>query len=126
MAPGIAEALFATAIGLAAAYGFVHSRAHNPLFAITPGQMPACDSPAARHLLRTAIDDSLAAHTEGLHTLRVDTVIEDVPDAGPDPDRRTCVATVLTNAGRKLLVFTLTWSDAAKNDVYLEIPGGLD
>jgi hypothetical protein len=87
--------------------------------------MPTCTSSVARHGLRQTIDGSPAAEQTGLVVQRIGPVSEDIPATGPNPDRRTCLAEVFTNAGRDLVVFTLTWSSAEQAGVYLEIPGGL-
>ena len=113
------------ALGVVAAAAFMRERSHNSLLDITPGQMPTCTSSVARHGLRRTIDGSPAAEQTGLVVQRIGSVSEGIPDTGSNPDRRTCLAEVFTNAGRDLVVFTLTWSSAEQADVYLEIPGGL-
>ncbi|MBE7198921.1 MAG: hypothetical protein INR70_14125 [Parafilimonas terrae] len=113
------------ALGLAAV-GHMRTRGQDGLFAITPGRMPACDSPVSRRGLRNTITDAPGAKLVGLTVSRVDTVGELASEPASAPDRRVCLATVFTNAGRKLVGFTLTWANAAKDDVHLELPYGID
>lgn len=112
------------ALGVAGAVG--HLRRQDGLFAITPGQMPACDSPVSRRGLRNTITNAPGAKLVGLTVSQIDTVSELASEPASTPDRRVCLATVFTNAGRKLVGFTLTWVNAAKDDVYLELPYGID
>ncbi|MCJ2126972.1 hypothetical protein [Methylobacterium sp. J-077] len=113
-------------LGLAGFVGHIWARGQDSHFAITPGQMPACDSPVSRRGLRDTITDAPAAKLVGLTVLRINTVGELASEPASAPDRRICIATVFTNAGRKLIGFTLSWASEAKDDVYLELPYGID
>ncbi|WP_147764200.1 hypothetical protein [Methylobacterium sp. WL12] len=112
--------------GVAGAVGIMRGRGQDSLFTITPGQMPACDSALSRRGLRDTITNAPGARLIGLTVQRVDAVSELASNPSRTPDQRVCIATVFTNAGRKLVGFTLFWANAAKDDVYLELPGGID
>ncbi len=115
-----------TALGVAGAFALVHMRGHDDLLAITPGQMPACDSTISRHGLLNTITNAPRAKLMGLSMQRIDVVSELASDPSPAPDRRVCLAVVYTNAGRKLVGFTLTWANEEKSEVYLDLPYGID
>ena len=114
------------ALGLAGVVGHMRARGQDSLFAITPWQMPACDSPVSRHGLRDTITDAPGAKLVGLTVSRIHTVGELASEPASAPDRRVCIATVFTNAGRKLVGFTLSWANETKDDVFLELPYGID
>ena len=86
--------------------------------------MPACDSSAIRQLLKQTLEQP-NAETDNLRVLKL-TSVGDVSTAfTPEekqarPDRRRCVAETYTNAGHGLVVFQIDWTDAARNDLYLE------
>src|SRR3954451_10964146 len=63
----------------------------NALLAITPGQMPACDSPPTRHLLTQAINGSPTAHRQGLVLHKVGNVRDAFPGIAEYAGQRTCV-----------------------------------
>lgn len=89
------------------------------------GRMPQCDSPFTRDLLTKVVNQSPAAQ-QGLKLLKVNEVSDFAagsPGALADPqaDSRNCSAFVFTNAGKAILFFQLTWGDAKKDEVWLEI-----
>ena len=115
-----------TALGVGGAFALLHMRGRDDMLAITPGQMPTCDSTVTRHGLLSTIMNAPRAKMIGLAVQRIDVVSELASDPSTAPDRRVCLAVVYTNAGRKLVGFTLTWVSQAKSEVYLELPYGID
>ena len=113
-------------LSLGGAYELMRVHSRDPLFAITPGQMPACDGVVSRHGLYGTLAGSQQAKLTGPTVQKIDKVAELGADPGPNPDRRVCVAAVFTNAGRKLVSFALSWATETKDDVYLEVPYGID
>lgn len=91
---------------------------------LTPGVLPACDSPYTRRLLRRTIEQAPAAHAAGLQVLRLGFMrhhLDGVRDTSQLP-ARVCEAEVFANAGRRTLGFSLEWTDAEKNEVWLSVP----
>ena len=97
--------------------------ARNALLAITPGQMPACDSPPTRHLLTQAINGSPAARTQGLVLHRVGSMRDAFPGIAEYAGQRTCVAEIYTNAGRENVTAVLSWTSADPDEVHLGVLG---
>src|SRR4051812_23423454 len=79
------------ALGLAGSMALINLRRPNALLSITPGEMPACPTPVARHGLRQTINAAPATQQSGLLVQKIGSVAEDVPDTGLNPDRRTCL-----------------------------------
>ena len=87
---------------------------------LTPGVLPACDSPFTRTLLKQAP----AVHAAGLKVLRLGFMqhhLDSVRDASGLPTR-VCEAEVFANAGRRTLGFSLEWTGADKDEVWLSVP----
>ena len=91
---------------------------------LTPGILPACDSPFTRKLLKQSIEKAPAARTAGLEVLRLGVMrhhLDSVGDASQLPTR-VCEAEVFANAGRRALGFTLEWTTTGKDEVWLSVP----
>lgn len=107
------------------------------------GQLPACDSPLARHLLTQAVETNTSpligpvkVHKVGQITdyMAFVTALAGGPDAklDPNPDadmlaaranlqnRRSCAAQVFTSRGQHLYNYAIVWTSDAKDEVYLE------
>lgn len=113
-------------LGLIGVGSYFMFGSHHPQPSFEPGHMPACNSGFVRQLLKETIEEP-SPSGEVFQVQKIGG-IDDASNAfTPEeiharPDRRRCVATVFTNAGRQLVVFQIDWSDNAKNEVYLEIP----
>jgi len=113
-------------LSLGGAYKLMRVHSRDPLFTITPRQMPACDGAFSRLGLYSTVAGSQQAKLTGLSVQKIDTFAELAADPGTSPDRRVCLATVFTNAGRKLVGLTLSWANNAKDGAYLQLPYGID
>ncbi len=91
---------------------------------IVAGQMPVCESDAARRLLRESIDKSPRAIQSGLKVSEIGTIKDYAVDPGraanPMVDLRFCQATVYTNGGSGQIHFVMKWLDPAKSRLWLE------
>lgn len=91
---------------------------------IVAGQMPVCESEAARRLLRESIDKSPRAIQSGLKVSEIGTIKDYAVDparaANPMVDLRFCQATVHTNGGSGQIHFVMKWLDPAKSRLWLE------
>ncbi|KQO60421.1 hypothetical protein ASF22_22375 [Methylobacterium sp. Leaf87] len=97
--------------------------ARDALLAITPGQMPACDSPPSRHMLAQAVSGSPAARTQGIVLQKVGSLRDAFPGINEYEGQRTCLAEIYTNAGRETATTILTWTSADRNEVHLSVIG---
>ncbi|WP_024513344.1 hypothetical protein [Bradyrhizobium sp. ARR65] len=90
------------------------------------GRMPQCDSSFIRELLIKAVNQSPAGQN-GLKVLKVNeigdfAVVGPLGTSGdPEAEARNCSAFTLTNAGKAIFFFELTWSSPKKDEVWLEI-----
>ncbi|WP_156647818.1 hypothetical protein [Methylobacterium sp. Leaf87] len=91
---------------------------------LTPGVLPVCDSPFTRKLLKQTIEQASAARATGLEVLRLGFMrhhLDGVRDTTQLP-ARVCEAEVFANAGRQTLGFSLEWTSAEKDEVWLSVP----
>ncbi len=91
---------------------------------LTQGVLPACDSPYTRKLLRQTIEQAPASRAVGLQVMRLGFMrhhLDGVRDTSQLP-ARVCEAEVFANAGRRTLGFSLEWTGAEKNEVWLSVP----
>jgi len=95
--------------------------ARDALLAITPGQMPACDSPPTRHMLAQAVSGSPAARTQGLVLQKVGSLRDAFPGVAEYGGRRTCLGEVYTNAGHVAVTAILTWTTPQRDEVHLNV-----
>ncbi len=111
-------------VGCAVAAFFIpRQSAREALLAITPGQMPACDSTVTRHLLTQAVAGSPAARTQGLVMQKVGSVRDAFPGMALYGGQRTCVAEIYTNAGRDTVTATLSWTSPNQDESTSTSPG---
>ena len=82
---------------------------------IRPGEMPGCDQPVVTRLLKDTLTESPPGAARNVAVLGVSSVAE---KAGGH-DRRLCAATVFTNAGNYQVSYTIEWTDAAKDKLWL-------
>ena len=80
-----------------------------------PGEMPGCDQPAVTRLLRDAIAESPSGAARNVSVLGVTFIAEKTSAE----DRRVCAATVFTSAGNYQITYTIEWTDAAKDKLWL-------
>ena len=95
--------------------------ARDALLAITPGQMPACDSPPTRHMLALAVSGSPTARTHGLVLQKVGSLRDAFPGVAEYDGRRTCLGEVYTNAGHVAVTAILTWTTPKRDEVHLNV-----
>ena len=94
------------------------------LAGLTPGVLPACDSPTTRRLLKQTLEQAPASRAAGLTVLRLGVLrhhLESVRDA-TGLEVRVCEAEVFANAGRRTLGVSLEWTSAEKDEVWLSVP----
>ncbi|MFY9294413.1 MAG: hypothetical protein WAP03_27560 [Methylorubrum rhodinum] len=90
----------------------------------TAGTLPACDSSYTRKLLRQTIEQAPASRAVGLQVLRLGFMrhhFDGVRNTSQLP-ARVCEAEIFANAGRRTLGFSLEWTCAEKDEVWLSIP----
>ena len=81
------------------------------------GKMPECNSKAVAALLRQATEDS--PRMKAVSGKLFDAI--DLADApGSTIDRRICSATLFTTFGKEPIRFTLEWTTAARDMVWLQ------
>ena len=94
------------------------------LAGLTPGVLPACDSPTTRRLLKQTLEQAPASRAAGLTVLRLGVLrhhLESVRDA-TGLEVRVCEAEVFANAGRRTLGVSLEWTDGDRREVWLSVP----
>ena len=84
--------------------------------------LPSCTSPTARQLLADTLQDDPAAKQAGVKVARIGDVAETgfVPVNSKGYEMRLCTADVFLNVGRRDVAFTLQWTSAAKDEVWIE------
>ena len=88
----------------------------------TVGVMPACDSSPTRRLLSQSLDGTPEVKKGEASLQRIGTVAETgyVPANSKGSEMRLCTADVFTSLGRVNLPFTLEWTSAAKDELWIE------
>lgn len=112
----------ATPIGAGALW--LRFEQHRDHIGITPGVLPACDSPATRNFLRGTIAGSPAAQAAGLRVIKLGYLRhhrDGVRDTTQMP-ARVCEGEVFANTGRRTLGFSLEWTGADRQEVWLSVP----
>lgn len=112
----------AVLIGVSSLWLYLTRQRSEPGF--IAGTLPACDSPYTRNLLRRTIEQAPASRAVGLEVLRLGFVrhhLDGVRDTSQLP-ARVCEAEVFANAGRRTLGFSLEWTRAEKDEVWLSVP----
>jgi hypothetical protein len=91
---------------------------------LTPGVLPACDSPFIRKLLKQTIDEAPAAQATGLRVIKLGFVRHHLDSARETTQLpvRVCEAEVFANAGRRTLGFSLEWTGSDRQEVWLSVP----
>jgi hypothetical protein len=80
-----------------------------------PGEMPGCDQPVVKRLLHDALAESPPGAARNVAVLGVTSIAE----KASAHDKRVCAATVFTNAGNYQVSYTIEWTDAAKDKLWL-------
>lgn len=134
------------ALALLGGYHLWHRTDGGVMPGLVAGELPACDAPLARDLLRQAVEGQATALTGPFRVQSVGdvmdhgaTVRENIdamrPTANDDPEvfrravqglreaeaaRRTCSAQVFTSRGVRVYGYALSWTSPAREEVYLE------
>lgn len=113
---------------------------------LVAGELPPCDAPLARDLLRQAVEGQASALTGPVRVQSIGEIVDHGatiregiesmrPASDADPEefrryveglrataaaRRTCSAQLFTSRGVRLYGYTLSWTSPARNEVYLE------
>lgn len=107
------------------------------------GQLPACDAPVAKHLLKQAVETNPSPALGPVKVQKVGeitdymafvTALAGGPDAKVDPNpdanmlaaraslqnRRSCAAQLFTSRGQHVYNYSIIWTSDAKDELYLE------
>jgi len=94
------------------------------------GQMPPCESKPVRRLLTKTIGESPSALQTGLKLIQIGEVEDYANTRGqpatpvsldPEQSLRFCKAYIFTNAGKGDIHFNLSWTDATKSGLWLQV-----
>ncbi|WP_131196910.1 hypothetical protein [Lichenihabitans psoromatis] len=105
-------------------YHAMHHQSTNEELAssFVPGILPSCDSDAARGLLIGALEDAPSAKKTGGKVAKLGDIKETgfVPVNSKGSELRLCTADVFLNVGRHDVSFTLQWTSATKDELWIE------
>lgn len=94
------------------------------------GHMPVCDSGAVRQLLKQTLDGSPASK-DGFKVLKLGRFVDISPrnadqPINPNPPTRRCMGEIFSSQGHLQVQADLSWTDADKDQLYLEVVNVLD
>lgn len=100
-----------------------HGRGYQATF--EAGHMPVCDSGAVRQLLKKTLDESEAG-AQGFKVLKLGDFVDISPrnadqPINPNPPTRRCMGEVFSNRGHLQVQADLSWTDADKDELYLDV-----
>jgi hypothetical protein len=117
----IAAAVLAVPAGYRVLTRYVGGQDGLPI-SFTVGVLPVCDSSPARRLLIRTLNATPEAEKGEASLQRIGTVAETgfVPVNSKGLEMRLCTADVFTSVGRVGLPFTLEWTSASKDELWIE------